>query len=143
MDNVTEQKQTEMDVIINGSNRVMINGYVTGLKYNEDKKRMFFNLGAVSTSIKKPGTMFTMYVPTFFFNNGAAELSKRTYDGMYVEVEAKLRGEDKVIDIEALHAKGIKSIRYTEYKLIGTHLQGAEQIKKRLRMESPKEADNG
>ncbi len=116
-------------IIINGDNRSMLDGYVTNLKYNAEKRKLFFKLVSASTSTKSPGEVFYMNIPVFFYNAGADELSRRVRDGMYAKVEGKLRGEDRVIDIEDFYRRGIKYHRYVEYKIIGTHVKGSENIK--------------
>lgn len=115
-------------IIINAKQRVVIEGYITGLKYDAKKEKLFFNLGHVSNSVKQGGRVFTMYLPSFFYNNAATKLSERTHEGMFVEVEGKLRGEKRVLDIEDLYKRGIKKFSYTDYKLIGTHITGAKQV---------------
>jgi len=119
-------------IVINGKNRVMIEGYVTKLKFDPENKCLKYALGHVSTSVRTPDKYFPMYIDTFFYNKAAEELSKRIYEGMYVETEAKLRGNEKVLNIAELASRGLKHFKYTEYQLIGTHITGALQIKKNI-----------
>lgn len=115
-------------VIVNGKNRVLIEGYVTQLNYNPEKKNLYYKLGHISTSIKKLGKPFPMYIDCNFRNASAEELSKRIHEGMYVETEAKLRGNPVTLDIQDLAKRGVKFVTYTDYRLIGVHLQGAKQV---------------
>jgi len=102
-------------IVINGKNRVMIEGYVTKLKFDPENKCLKYALGHVSTSVRTPDKYFPMYIDTFFYNKAA-----------------ELRGNEKVLNIAELASRGLKHFKYTEYQLIGTHITGALQIKKNI-----------
>ena len=127
-------------IIVNGKNRVIIEGYITKHKFDPDKRILSYELGHISTSVKTTSKYFPMNIPLTFCNDTTEKLSRRTFEGMYVETEAKLRGYSKVLDLHELIGRGLKHYKYTEYQLIGTHLTGAQQIKQTIDLP---EADNG
>jgi len=123
----------EVEVIINGRNRIMIDGYVTELKWDAEKKEMRFRLGHISMSKKKIGKPYTTYIDVQFFSYYAAELARWIFNGMYVEVEAKLRG----------WPRGEKGREYWEYCLIGAHVTPAKQVVASVPIILDKEPTNG
>jgi hypothetical protein len=115
-------KTAEIDVIVNGRNRVMLDGYVTQLKYDAESKEMYLRLGHISMSKKKVGKVYTTYIDVYFYSYYAAEIARWIHNGMYIEVEAKLRGWQR----------GEVGREYFEYCLIGAHVTPAKQIMARI-----------
>jgi hypothetical protein len=113
LDTVVREIQKNM-VIINGGNRTVIEGYVTEMKWNAESKELSFWLGHLSTSKKKLGKLYEGDIEVFFYSYLAADIARYLYNGMYIEVEGKLRLPSKDIDrkpnIQGAHITPTKQI---------------------------------
>jgi 3-keto-L-gulonate-6-phosphate decarboxylase len=104
------KKKIKMNAIINGYNKVEIDGYVLNKKYDEKAKKLSFVLLHISTSVQRAGEYYPATFIVYFYNNAAEELNKRLTNGMYVSVEGKLRKIDKNIYIIGVHIQPAKNI---------------------------------
>jgi primosomal replication protein N len=121
-------QQAEIEVIVNGGNRSTIFGYVTELKYDANIKELSFWLGHISMSKKKIGKPYTGYIEVFYHSYYAEQISQWIHDGMYIEVEGKLR----------LNCKD----RYARATIAGAHVTPGKQVVAKIPVK-PTEAING
>ncbi len=126
-------KTVEFEAIINGFNICFISGYITDMKKDKDhtgQDRLNFILVHANTA--KDRRYYTMKIKVSFYGAAAENVAKRYKDGMYVIVEGKLRENED----------------FKRHKITGIHVQSAEWVRKRIKIQIPeepedKEAGNG
>lgn len=120
---VEEEKVVEQELIINGDNFCFITGYIVDKKLETKKDKPFvsFKLGHNHTAKNKE--LYTDFFKVTFDGFKAKDLDERFKDGDYVRIQGILRSNE-----------GLGRV-----KIIGVHVKGAEQIKKKVKIKVPKE----
>lgn len=102
----------EGGVKVNCNNLVLLEGYVSELKYDRDTRKMTFMIE--SLSVNKARDLFSCKVPCIASGTSAETIYRFIQDGDLVEVEARLRQgtTSKNIKLSVVHAKHTKAIMF-------------------------------
>lgn len=117
------------EVIVNGKNLVWLEGLVISPKMftnEKGKKQLDFTLGHVSIEGVKevgPTKFYTMYIKCSFYGRLAEDVETRIKPGSFVSVEGKLRFNSTI----------------KQFKIVGVHIESAENIKKVIPIPKPEE----